>query len=64
LEADLRARLHELGTPYGARDAIAEVRDANADAKHMRDAADVAEEGIFPPAVKVRAGWDKTTEPT
>jgi serine/threonine-protein kinase len=64
LEADLRARLHELRKPYGAREAIAEVRDAGADARDMRDAADVAEEGVFPPAVKVRSEDEKTTEPT
>lgn len=64
LERELRARLGELGKPYGAKEAIAEVRDANADARERRDAADVAEEGVFPPAVKVKAAWDKTTEPT
>lgn len=64
LEGDLRARLRELGKPYGANEAISEVRDASTDARGMRDAADVAEEGVFPPAVKVRAVWDKTTEPT
>jgi serine/threonine-protein kinase len=64
LERDLRAHLREMGRPYGAKEAIEEVRDATADARDMRDAADVAEEGVFPPAVKVRAEWDKTTEPT